>query len=83
LEESGIEIIKTRNESSLKHGKYIEDFGEFYYRIRLNGKQLAEIAETYDMAMLIALSIKYDGANSKFHVFAARALNIKSVWADG
>lgn len=83
LEDSGIIIKRHQNVSTFTpNKKYIPDFGEWFYKIRLNGRELSAVAETYDMALLIALSVKYDGHNTQFHMFAARALKIESVWAD-
>lgn len=55
---------------------------DYYYKPIVDGKELSFIAETEDMALIIALSYKYDGANSQFPKFAARMLGIKSEWAD-
>ena len=83
LEDSGIIITRHQNSSTFTPDKkYISEFGDWYYKIRLNGRELSAVAETYDMALLVALSFKYDGLNTQFHMFAARALGIKSVWAD-
>jgi len=53
-----------------------------WYRPYIDGKRCAQIAETYDMAMLLALGIKYDGVNSQFGKMSSRMLNINSVWGE-
>jgi len=56
--------------------------GVTWYKPRVNGKDCAPIAETYDMAMIIGLGIKYDGRNSQFPKMAARMLNIETAWRE-
>ena len=48
----------------------------------VNGKEYSYIAETHDVAMLLALQIEHDGLNSQFCKNACRMLGIKSAWAD-
>jgi len=55
--------------------------GEYYYQPVVNGISLCNVAETYDVAMLIALEHKYTGLNSQFTRFACRMLGIDSVWS--
>lgn len=77
---SDIEIIPVTNHKS-GNNFYIEGFPEVYFKYRINnGKESHNIAETYDMAMLLALGEKYEGCNSKFGSYAGRMLNIKSAW---
>ena len=54
---------------------------EHYYIPTIDGEKLPYVAESYDMALLLALGYKHDGNNSKFASFAARMLKIDSVWA--
>jgi hypothetical protein len=55
---------------------------EVVYKPIIDGKELNYIAETADIALLIGLGYKYDGANSRFAMMACRMLKIKSVYTD-
>lgn len=56
--------------------------GKTYYYPIIGGKSYSQIAETHDMAALLALGIKYDGVNSQFAKMAARMLNIETQWRE-
>ena len=56
--------------------------GKTHYKPVVDGKPLNMIAETEDIAIILALGHKYDGINSKFGTMACRMLNIKSVWSE-
>ena len=55
--------------------------GEVWYKYILNGKESNKIAETSEVAFLLALEEKYDGINSQFTKFATRMLNIPTAWS--
>lgn len=73
-------MIKIRQHSNLDRNKLFET-GDWYYSPIVDGKEVSLFAETEDMAMLIGLGVKYDGANSQFPKMAARMLNIDTEWA--
>lgn len=52
-----------------------------YYEPFINGKSTHCVCETEDIAMLVALGIKYQGPNSQFATMACRMLKIQSNWA--
>lgn len=54
---------------------------ETYYVPVIDGKEYSHVAETRDVALLIALGLKYDGANTQFPKLACRMLNIDSLWS--
>jgi hypothetical protein len=56
--------------------------GDYYYTFMIDEKESSMIAETYDMAMILALSVKYDGVNTQAPKMISRMLNIKSAWSD-
>jgi hypothetical protein len=60
-----------------KNGKFITT-----YKVLVGEKELSYIADTEDVALLIGLSYKYDGPNSRFTTMACRMLQIESVWAE-
>jgi hypothetical protein len=62
--------------------QHFDNGEEFYYMPVIDGKEAHSIAETYDMAMLVGIGIKYDGKNTQFPTMAARMLKIKSQWAE-
>ncbi len=68
----------TKNPDNKFH--YFE--GNYYYTFTIDGKKSSCIAETYDIAMILALAIKYDGTNTKMHKSILRSLNIKSCWSE-
>lgn len=47
----------------------------------VNDKELTCMAETEDVAMLLGLQHKYDGADSQFTKMACRMLGIDSMWS--
>jgi hypothetical protein len=53
-----------------------------YFKPVVDGKELSMIAETEDVALLIGIGYKHDGANSQFAKMAVRMLNIKSAWGE-
>lgn len=55
---------------------------EVVYKTIVDGKELNFIAETADIALLVGLGYKYDGANSRFATMACRMLKIKSVYME-
>jgi len=55
--------------------------GDFYYIPIVNGVEGCYVAETYDIALLLGLQIKYDRTNSQFARMACRMLNIDSEWS--
>lgn len=52
------------------------------YRPYVGGKALSCLAETEDIAMLLAIGHKYDGRNSQFAKFACRMLRLPTVWVE-
>lgn len=61
----------------------IESFtADTYYRPVVDGLKLSAVAETHDVALILALERKYGGLNSQFTKFACRMLQIDSVWAE-
>jgi hypothetical protein len=66
-----IEVIERRNKT-----------GGIDFIPVVDGKEYSYLAETYDVAMLLALQIKYDGLNSQFCKNACRMLGIQSAWAE-
>ena len=56
--------------------------GDDYFLPVIDGEVWNYAAETEDVAMLLALQIKYEGSNSQFCKHACRMLNIDSVWAE-
>jgi len=56
--------------------------GKLYYAPIIDGRKSSCIAETYDVALLLGLQIKYDGTNSQFTKNACRMLRIDSAWAE-
>jgi hypothetical protein len=78
-----IEIIKKLNINKRRGTRYIESesYGEYYFVPMIDGKELSDVAETWEMAMLIGIARKLDGPNSHFHEYAARMLKIDSDWA--
>lgn len=55
--------------------------GDRVYVPVVGGKELSMVCESEDVAMLVALGYKYDGADSRFAKMACRMLNIESAWA--
>ena len=55
---------------------------DIYYIPVINGKEQSVIGESYEIAYLLGLGIKYDGINSQFIKFACRMLKINSEWAE-
>lgn len=74
----GIEIGRKVDKGRIKH--FPEGDGYYYYPI-VDGKEYSSIGETEDVAMLIGLSIKYEGLNGQFTKYATRMLGIKSEWS--
>lgn len=72
---NNIEIIKKTDKKGCFEG-------DCYYTFMIDEKESCMIAETYDMAMILALSVKYDGVNTQAPKMISRMLNIKSVWSD-
>lgn len=60
----------------------INGYPENYYIPVINGKESNAVAETYEVAYLIGLQIKYVGYNENFAKYACRILNIKSAWSE-
>ena len=56
--------------------------GTTHYSPVIDGKKCSCIAETYDVALLLGLQVKYDGTNSQFTKNACRMLRIDSAWAE-
>lgn len=54
---------------------------ETYFVPCIDGKPVHKVAESEDIAMLIALGIKYQGLNSQFPTMACRMLQIDTEWA--
>lgn len=52
-----------------------------YYVPIVDEKEYSYIAETEDIAILLALQIKYQGLNSQFAKNACRMLGIESNWS--
>ena len=74
-----ITVIAKRNSGKNKIDS-IE--GDVYFYPVIDGKEYSHVAETEDVAYLLAFQIKYDGLNSQFAKNACRMLRIKSNWAE-
>jgi len=72
--------IHSKHNRGKNHIPSIE--GDVYYLPVVDGKEYSYIAETEDVAMLLALQIKHEGLNSQFCKNACRMLNIDSAWAE-
>lgn len=70
-----IKTLKQFNDQHYFNGDYA-----FIFKPVIGGKVYNQLAETEDMALLLALGIKYLGEDSEFPKMAARMLNIKSAW---
>jgi len=53
-----------------------------HYSPVIGGKKSSCVAETYDVALLLGLQIKYEGINSQFTKNACRMLCIDSAWGE-
>ena len=60
----------------------VQGFPDPYYKPMIGAKEINVIAETEDIAYLLALNHKYLGPNDRFTKYACRILNIKSVWRE-
>jgi len=56
--------------------------GDEYFFPVVDDKPYSCVCETKDIALLMALQIKYEGHNSQFAKMACRMLGIKSAWAE-
>lgn len=59
-----------------------DDLPETLFSPVIDSKTLSCYAETEDMALILGLQHKYDGANSQFAKMAARMLCIDTKWAE-
>jgi len=59
----------------------IESMPETYYKPMIDDKELSLIAETYEIAYIAGLGVKYLGNNSSFTMLVCRMLGIKSEWS--
>lgn len=64
------------------HGKNeIEGLPDPYFKPVIDGKELSIIAETYEIAYIAGLGVKYLGHNSSFTMLTCRMLGIRSCWS--
>ena len=60
----------------------VQHRGSTWYSPVVKGEKCSCISETYDVALLLGLQIKYEGMNSQFTKNACRMLRIDSAWAE-
>lgn len=75
-------MIEVREKKNNGFNKSIFGVGDIYFVAVVDGKEYSYIAETYEIAYLLGLQIKYDGLNSQFCKNACRMLGIQSAWAE-
>lgn len=73
-----IEIIEKSNIRKGKKYFNSELYGDTYFVPVVDGFELSNVAETWEMAMLIGLERKFEGYNNQFAKYAGRMLGIKS-----
>lgn len=61
---------------------YGDQDNKFKFAFKIDGKQSSKVAETEDVAMILALAEKYDGINSQAGKLFLRMLKIKTAWVD-